>query len=125
MTEEKKTALYESIRDKLIDSVVKAVVWAIAAVVLWALYTAYSLDSKMDRENSKIKAEMIDGFNDAVKRDAAIQAQINDLLQRKLPELPPLPPVLGSPAPQTQAEPPNPRQQPLDYMEQHLKKYSK
>lgn len=119
-----KPNLYDSIKDKLIDSAVKAVVWAIAAVVLWALYTSYSLDSKMDRENSKIKAEMIDGFNDSVKRDAALQMQIDELKQ--LRPLPPPPPIIGLPGnPAPQSGPPNPSQHPLDYMEQHTRKYSK
>lgn len=126
-----KSKLYQEIRDKVVDSVVKAVIWAIAAVVLWALYTSYSLDSKMDKKDAEIKGEMLDGFNESVQRDADLQRQINDLRAGRahlqappsLPNLPPPPPIgpIGSGAPEPL---PNTQQQPLDYIQQHSKRYS-
>lgn len=130
------TATWVYFRDLVIRSVVQAMVWAVAAVVMWALYTAYAQDAKFERKHHELRGEMIDGLNSSVNRDADLQDQIN-VLYRSIrvggvaprPDQHPMPPPVF---PGNQAPPVPPsddermhEQRPLDYIQDHSKKFGK
>ena len=131
-TKNKSSQKWRKMKERVVSSVITAITCAIAAIVVWALHSAYGLDAKIEHEVNKLRNEMIDGQNESVHRDADLQSQIEAL--KKNTEAPPLPPFLppdvtpANPiplAPGNSAPPLNPAQNTLNYLQQNSKRYTK
>ena len=120
MTEESKIS---NIQKLVITHAVKATVYGMGILLLWAITKAYSLDERISSENTAIKAEMVRLHNELVEKMADIVQKQSDLEGKMaiggggLPPLPPLP--LG---PRPGNEPPDPSQHGLEFYKKNLKK---
>lgn len=127
-----RTEFFKSMRDLVITSAVKAVVWGIGVLLIWALHTSYSMDTKIENVNKELSNKLINLENDAVLREAQSRKEVDDLrtevknLRARLAHpqvtvIPPSPPSL----PVLEQEPPrlNATQAPLDYIRENIKKH--
>jgi hypothetical protein len=128
MTDTTRTEFYKTIRDLVVTSAIKAVVWSIGFLIVWALHTSYSMDTKIENVNKELNGKLVNSQNEAVLREAQLHKEIDDLrtevknLRAGRPPsitMPPLPP-----APTIETEPRlNATQAPLDYIKENIKKH--
>jgi len=123
-----RTEFFKSMRDLVITSAVKAVVWGFGVLIIWALHTSYSMDTKIENVNKELNNKLINLENDTVLREAQSRKEVDDLrteiknLRSRLahPQVTVIPPL-----PVLEQEPPRPNttQAPIDYIRENIKKH--
>lgn len=128
-TDTTRTEFFKNMRDLVITSAVKAVVWGIGVLLIWALHTSYSMDTKIENVNKELNNKLINLENDAVLREAQSRKEVDDLRteiknlrSRANPQIS----IPSLPMPVPEQEPPprlNAAQAPLDYIKENIKKH--